>query len=38
MLQDILNGLAILSIDNEILELFYYKTLINSFAAKKVEN
>ena len=35
MLQDRLNGLAILSIESEVLELFDYKTLINDFAAKK---
>ncbi|KAL2962667.1 hypothetical protein AAZX31_17G157300 [Glycine max] len=36
MLQDILHGLAILSIESEVLELLDYKTLINDFAAKKV--
>lgn len=35
MLQDRLNGLAILSIESEVLELFDYKTPINDFAAKK---
>lgn len=35
MLQDRLNGLAILSIESEMLELLDYKTLINNFAAKK---
>lgn len=36
MLQDRLNVLAILSIENEVLELLDYKILINDFAAKKV--
>ena len=35
MLQDILHGLAILSIESEVLELLDYKTLINDFVAKK---
>ena len=35
MLQDKLNELAILSIESKVLELSDYKTLINSFAAKK---
>lgn len=34
MLQDRLNGLAILSIESEILKLLDYKTLINDFAAQ----
>ena len=35
MLQDRLNGLAILSIESEMLELLDYKTLINNFAYQK---
>ncbi|KAL5127883.1 Zinc finger MYM-type protein 1 [Glycine soja] len=35
MLQYRLNGLAILSIESEVLKLLDYKTLINDFAAKK---
>nr|KYP44643.1 Zinc finger MYM-type protein 5 [Cajanus cajan] len=35
MLQDRLNGLAILSIESEILELLDYKILINNFATQK---
>jgi len=35
MLQDRLNGLAILSIESEVLELLDYKTLIDDFATKK---
>ena len=35
MLYDRWNGLAILSIESEVLELLDYKTLINDFAAKK---
>jgi len=35
MLQDRLNGLTILSIESEVLELLDYKTLLNDFAAKK---
>ena len=35
MLKDRLNGLVILSIESEVLELLDYKTLINDFAAKK---
>ena len=35
ILQNRLNELAMLSIENEILELLNYKTLINNFAAQK---
>nr|KYP36130.1 hypothetical protein KK1_042770 [Cajanus cajan] len=37
ILQDKLNGLVILSIENEMLELLNYKTLINNFATQKVK-
>lgn len=37
MLQDRLNRLIILSIENEILELFDYKTLISDFTTKKTK-
>jgi len=36
MLQDRLNGLAMLSIESEMLKLLDYKTLINNFATQKV--
>jgi len=36
MLQDRLNELAMLSIENKVLELLDYKTLINNFVAQKL--
>ena len=36
MSQEILNGLAILSIENEMLAEFECKNLINKFASQKV--
>ena len=35
MLQERLNGLAILSIEKNMLEKIYYKSLINNFASKR---
>jgi hypothetical protein len=35
MLQDRMNGLATLSIENEMLKLLYDNILINNFAAQK---
>ena len=36
MSQERLSGLAILSIENEILEEFKYKNLIDNFASQKI--
>jgi hypothetical protein len=35
MSQEILNGLVILSIENEMLKRFEYKNLINNFVSQK---